>query len=109
MSEARFAILDPAAGISGDMVLGGLLAAGAPAEWLQGLPVRLGCPEVTVQVRQVLRCGVLAVKVDVLLPGGRQEQPSDVHEHHHRRARTAIATATATRTTITAHTATSAN
>ena len=29
MSESRFAILDPVAGISGDMVLGALLAAGA--------------------------------------------------------------------------------
>ena len=47
MSDGRFAILDPAAGISGDMLLGALVAAGAPAEWLQGLPPRLGLPDVT--------------------------------------------------------------
>ena len=44
MSESRFAILDPVAGISGDMVLGALLAAGAEEEWLRALPARLGCP-----------------------------------------------------------------
>ena len=51
MSDGHFAILDPAAGISGDMVLGALVAAGAPPEWLRGLPARLGFPEVTVDVR----------------------------------------------------------
>ena len=35
MSDGRFAILDPAAGISGDMVLGALVAAGAPVDRLQ--------------------------------------------------------------------------
>ncbi|HEX6106469.1 MAG TPA: nickel pincer cofactor biosynthesis protein LarC [Gemmatimonadales bacterium] len=76
MSDGRFAILDPAAGISGDMLLGALLAAGAPADRLQGLPARLGFPEVKVEARTVDRCGVRATKVDVILPGGRQEHPS---------------------------------
>ena len=40
MADGRFAILDPAAGISGDMLLGALVAAGAPADWLRGLPAR---------------------------------------------------------------------
>src|SRR5207249_1383263 len=38
----RIAILDPAAGISGDMTLGALLSLGAPAAWLEALPRRLG-------------------------------------------------------------------
>ena len=42
MSDGHFAILDPAAGISGDMLLGALVAAGAPADWLRALPARLG-------------------------------------------------------------------
>jgi pyridinium-3,5-bisthiocarboxylic acid mononucleotide nickel chelatase len=83
MTDGRFAIIDPAAGISGDMLLGALVAAGAPAEWIRGLPARLGAPEVTIRVRAVERCGVRATKVDVLLPGGAQEQPSPpVHDHH---------------------------
>jgi uncharacterized protein (TIGR00299 family) protein len=86
MSDGRFAILDPAAGISGDMLLGALLAAGAPEEWLNGLPARMGCSEVTIEVTPATRCGVHAIKVNVVLPGGHQEKPSlpvqDAHEHH---------------------------
>jgi pyridinium-3,5-bisthiocarboxylic acid mononucleotide nickel chelatase len=85
MSDGRFAILDPAAGISGDMVLGALVAAGAPPEWLRGLPARLGFPEVTIDVQLVDRCGVRATKVNVTLPGGRREEPSTPfapHSHH---------------------------
>ena len=95
MSDGRFAILDPSAGISGDMVLGALLAAGAPVERLKSLPARLGFPDVRIEVRPVARGGVQATKVDVLLPGGEQEQPSQpvepgdhratghAHGHHH--------------------------
>jgi uncharacterized protein (TIGR00299 family) protein len=87
MSDGRFAILDPAAGVSGDMLLGALVAAGAPTEWLKELPARLGFPEVKVEVSEVDRCGVRATKVDVILPGGAREQPSQEigpnHPHSH--------------------------
>nr|MBA3259796.1 nickel pincer cofactor biosynthesis protein LarC [Gemmatimonadales bacterium] len=90
MSDGRFAILDPAAGISGDMLLGALLAAGAPLEPLLDLPARLGFPGVSVRVGPVDRCGIRATKVDVILPDGRQEHPSDsvdhgalAHHHNH--------------------------
>jgi len=78
MSEGRFAILDPAAGISGDMLLGALVAAGAPEAWLKGLPARLGLGGVEIAIRRVSRSGIGAVKVDVRLPGGRIEGPGDV-------------------------------
>src|SRR5215217_5933823 len=83
MPDARFAILDPAAGISGDMLLGALIAAGAPPEWLRAVPGRLGFPEVQIRIEAVDRCGIQATKVSVVLPGGRQEQPSPaIHAHH---------------------------
>jgi pyridinium-3,5-bisthiocarboxylic acid mononucleotide nickel chelatase len=88
MADGRFAILDPAAGISGDMVLGALIAAGAPVDWLRGLPARLGAPDVTVEITEVARCGVRATKVDVVLPGGAREHPAEPvdadhgHDHH---------------------------
>jgi uncharacterized protein (TIGR00299 family) protein len=66
------------------MLLGALLAAGAPAEWLRSLPTRLGFPEVVVRTAPVDRCGVRAIKVDVCLPDGSSEPPSaTVEEHHH--------------------------
>jgi uncharacterized protein (TIGR00299 family) protein len=90
MLERRFAILDPAAGISGDMVLGALIAAGGDPEWLQGLPARLGFPDVRVELARVDRAGVQATKVDVVLPDGSRElaSPQVVHhshpdDHHH--------------------------
>ncbi|MFL5629828.1 MAG: nickel pincer cofactor biosynthesis protein LarC [Gemmatimonadaceae bacterium] len=82
MPDARFAILDPAAGISGDMVLGALIAAGASPDWLRGVPARLGFPEVRIEIEQVERCGVAATKVDVVLPGDRREHPSELIEDH---------------------------
>ena len=93
MSDGRFAILDPAAGISGDMLLGALVAAGAPAEWLRELPARLGLSDVGVHIEQVDRCGVRATKVNVRLADGSHESPSELihhphthphsHDHHH--------------------------
>lgn len=77
MPMERFAIIDPVAGISGDMLLGSLLAAGAPAAWLTGLPERLGLAGVEVDITEVERCGIAAVKVTVRLPGGRSEEPSE--------------------------------
>jgi uncharacterized protein (TIGR00299 family) protein len=82
MPDGRFAIIDPAAGISGDMLLGALVAAGAPLAWLEGLPARLGIPEVRVQVAAVERCGLRATKVNVLLPGGARELPSQALSDH---------------------------
>jgi len=84
MADGRFAIIDPAAGMSGDMLLGALIAAGAPPAWLQDLPARLDAPEVTIRIASVDRCGVRATKVDVVLPGGESEAPAEpVHGHSH--------------------------
>ena len=83
MTETRFAIIDPAAGASGDMLLGALIAAGAPRDWLTGLPRRLGCPEVTVEIAQVDRSGIASVQVVVRLPDGSHEGPAEPHSHGH--------------------------
>ena len=91
MPDGRFAILDPVAGISGDMLLGALLAAGASPEWLRSLPTRLGFPDVTIDIGPVDRCGVRATQVIVRLPDGAHEEPAaiaaahdhDHHDHHH--------------------------
>src|SRR5207247_2319546 len=68
-------ILDPAAGISGDMTLGALLSLGVPATWLEELPARLGLAGVRVAVRGVRRSGVGCKQVEFAIP----EQPHGRH------------------------------
>jgi len=89
MKADRFAILDPAAGISGDMLLGALIDVGAPIEWLTALPGRLGLPDVQVRVERVQRCGISCTKVTLRLPDGATEPPSPAYvaSHHHRDSR----------------------
>ena len=89
-TEPRIAIIDPAAGISGDMLLGALVALGAPAGWLRQLPARLGYDGVDVDVAPVDRAGLTATKVTVRLPDGSHEGASQPHtalplRHHHGR------------------------
>lgn len=64
----RIAILDPAAGISGDMTLGALLSLGVPQDWLESLPGRLGLVGVAVTVRDAVRCGIRCRKVEFAIP-----------------------------------------
>src|SRR5881296_3164925 len=71
----RIAILDPAAGISGDMTLGALLALGVPQDWLEALPGRLGLGGVGVTVRNAVRCGVGCKQVEFTIP----ERPHGRH------------------------------
>src|SRR6267378_1564404 len=60
----RIAILDPAAGISGDMTLAALLSLGLPVSWLEELPGRLGVGDVRVTVRDVRRSGITCKQVE---------------------------------------------
>src|SRR3982750_4042651 len=71
----RIAIVDPAAGISGDMTLGALLSLGVPASWLEELPHRLGLANVGVTVRDVRRAGITCKQIDFKIP----EQPHGRH------------------------------
>jgi len=64
----RIAIFDPAAGISGDMTLGALLALGVPPAWLAALPGRLGLSGVGVTIRDVTRSGVGCKQVEFTIP-----------------------------------------
>lgn len=69
MSSQRFALIDPAAGISGDMLLGALIELGASPAWLQGLPARLGVTGVGITIDAVMRCGMQCTKVTVTVNG----------------------------------------
>ena len=77
------AVLDPAAGISGDMTLGALIDAGVDPSWLLELPTRLGFPDVKVNVSSVMRCSIQATKVDFVVPGHEGEPDRHHGDHHH--------------------------
>jgi hypothetical protein len=78
----RIAILDPAAGISGDMLLGALIDAGAPRAWLEGLPARLGIPQVSIRIGGVQRAGLSATRVDVQIPEPDPHPAAPGHGRH---------------------------
>ncbi|MGH7608249.1 MAG: nickel pincer cofactor biosynthesis protein LarC [Gemmatimonadales bacterium] len=64
----RIAIVDPGAGISGDMTLGALLSLGLPVAWLEELPERLGLNGVRVAVRDVRRSSIQCTQVEFVIP-----------------------------------------
>jgi uncharacterized protein (TIGR00299 family) protein len=76
MNDQRLAIIDPSAGIAGDMLLAALVDAGAPETWLRSLPGRLGLEGVSVQLERVTRCGISCTRVRVTLPEGGVEHPN---------------------------------
>jgi hypothetical protein len=87
-NEKRFtAYFDGAAGVSGDMLLGALVSAGAQLEPLQRCAASLGL-EAELASRVVMRQGISATKIDVTIaghmemPGGGHE-PEHGHEHGH--------------------------
>src|SRR5256712_12349950 len=64
----RIAILDPAAGISGDMTLAAFRARGLPVSGLEELPARVGVGDVRVTVRDVRRAGITCRQVEFDIP-----------------------------------------
>jgi len=70
----RRLVFDPFAGISGDMVLGGLLDLGLPIDWLRGFVADLELGEIRIDAERVDRCGISCTRLRMELP----------HEHAHR-------------------------
>ncbi len=84
----RIAYLETFSGISGDMLLGAFVQAGVPADLLRetAAALKLGA---TLDLQEVDRSGIHALKVNVLVGGKPAEAPSapahghhDHHDHH---------------------------
>jgi uncharacterized protein (TIGR00299 family) protein len=63
----KIAYFDCVAGASGDMLLGALLDTGLPEEVLRGMLAGLGLPGFDLRVRRVMKNGIGATKVDVIV------------------------------------------
>lgn len=73
----RGLIFDPFAGISGDMILGGLVDLGLDPSWLKEFVASLGLGEIGVEIGRTMRAGVDSAKVTFDLP--------EEHAHRHLR------------------------
>ncbi len=89
MTQAmRIGYLECFAGISGDMLMGALVDAGAPIEVLQKTAASLGLGA-ELRLTRVSRSGIQATKIDVLVEGKLHEPAAatgpveHVHDHHH--------------------------
>jgi uncharacterized protein (TIGR00299 family) protein len=71
----RIAYLDCVGGLAGDMVLAGLLDAGAELDRLRDVPAELGLDDVTVDVGRVERHGIGALRVEVRAPDKVDQRP----------------------------------
>ena len=76
----RLAYLDGSAGVSGDMLLGALIDAGAPVDFLRET-LRALALHAELEVERVDRCGIAASHARILTHG----RPADgtPHRHHH--------------------------
>jgi uncharacterized protein (TIGR00299 family) protein len=84
----RIGYLECFAGISGDMLMGALVDAGAPIELLQKTAASLGLGA-ELRLTRVSRSGIQSTKIDVMVEGKLQEPAAatgpveHVHHHHH--------------------------
>jgi uncharacterized protein (TIGR00299 family) protein len=82
---ARIAYIDASAGASGDMFLGALVDLGLPLDELRAAVGTLGVAGYRIESSRVVRCGVAATKVDVVIghEHGHDHDAADGHTHDH--------------------------
>jgi uncharacterized protein (TIGR00299 family) protein len=87
----RIGYLDCFSGISGDMLLGAFVHAGVDAQVLRETlaALKLGA---TLDIREVDRGGISAVKLDVLVKGHHAESGHHHHSHHHEHEHRSLST-----------------
>ncbi len=82
----RIAYFDTFAGIAGDMVLGAFISSGVEPTELKNELAKLKLGNVELDLNKVVRSGITAVKVDVVVSGEIEKVTdlgSDIHKHSH--------------------------
>jgi uncharacterized protein (TIGR00299 family) protein len=72
----RVAVIDPVGGLAGDMLLAALLDAGAPREALDRTIAAVAPRDVSVEVAEVDRASMRALRADVRVPTRTHERPA---------------------------------
>lgn len=83
----RIAYLDMFAGIAGDMVLGAFVSAGLDPNGIKSEIDKLGLGNIELRVRKIVRSGITAMKVDVVVAGEIEKVEdlgADIHHHRHK-------------------------
>ncbi len=83
----RIAYLDMFAGIAGDMVLGAFVSAGLDPNRIKSEIDKLGLGNIELRVRKIVRSGITAMKVDVVVAGEIEKVEdlgADIHHHRHK-------------------------
>lgn len=78
MSRSRALLFDPFAGVSGNMILGGLIDLGLGPAWLESFVADLGLGDIGVCVEHVKRRGIACTHVQFDLP----HESAHRHLHH---------------------------
>lgn len=80
----KIALIDPAAGASGDMLLGALLDLDTDRKWLEDLPGRMAFDGVDVEISSVTRCSLAATRVTFRIDGVAEDSDHLSSTHHGR-------------------------
>jgi uncharacterized protein (TIGR00299 family) protein len=79
----KVALFDTFSGLSGDMMIGALISAGLPFEYLKSELKKLNLNEYELSVSTVQRKSITAIKFDVQILDEHKNQTRHPHEDHH--------------------------
>lgn len=79
----KIAYLDTFSGISGDMMIGALISAGMPLEYLQEELKKLNLSNYKLEISKVQKHSITAIKFDVKIEEHNHDHHHSNHTHHH--------------------------
>ena len=83
MKMARIAYIDCSAGASGDMILGALVDLGLPVAALRAALETMALRGYRIETQEVVRAGMRAAKVDVVVEADHHREHDHGHDHGH--------------------------
>ncbi len=82
----KVALLDTFSGLSGDMMIGALISAGLPLDYLKSELEKLNLSGYQLEISTVQRKSITAIKFDVKIENHHRHHDNEHHHHHHERS-----------------------